>query len=136
MHHERHACLIYRTTRQCIDDIVGINDERIGQAKPRRTCGHVHAERVGWNERGPEQPSSSNPVIEIVDLRAILAREEIKSNKGKAALALLAVLTDVGSSHETYIVGERHTRLATVVGDCACAVTRCEPDAAVKVAYG
>ena len=113
---------------------MSVNDERISETQASCPCRHIHADCIRGDERRPEQPRRIESVIEIVDLRAVQAREEIKSNQGKAALALFAILTHIGSRHEPHVGSKRHTRLAIIIRDRAGAVPGRNPDASFEVA--
>ena len=115
---------------------MSVNDERISETQASCPCRHIHADCIRGDERRPEQPRRIESVIEIVDLRAVQAREEIKSNQGKAALALFAILTHIGSRHEPHVGSKRHTRLAIIVGDRAGSVPSGNPDASLEVTDG
>lgn len=118
---------------QPTDHIVRVDDERIGQAKASRTLPQVYGDRIARDEGCPKQSRGCDSILEVVDLRAVQAREEVKSNKGEGTLALLAILPNVGSSHEPGVVGEGHGGIAV---HSARAVSRGKPDGSFEVADG
>ena len=136
VHHERDAGLIRRLAGQSTDYVVCINDERVCQAQSACARRQVHADRIAGDERCPEQSRRRDSVVEVVDLRAIQAREEVESDEGKAAFALFAILPDVGPGHEPCVIGERHTARTIAVGDGARAMPRGEPHGSLEVTDG
>ena len=133
MHDERDTGLIRRLACQSTDHVVCVDDERICQTQATCARRHVHADCVAGDERCPEQSRRRDSVVEVVDLRAVQAREEVESDEGEAAFVLLAILPDVGSSHEPCVVGKGHAARSAAISDCACAVPRGEANAPFEV---